>query len=739
MTFSASWVFSSIFFFFIIGFGFAAFIISFFQKVEQGKALIVNTMKSEPVVTFTGRVVLPVIHKAEIMDISLKTIEIDRRGKDGLICKDNIRADIKVTFFVRVNKTAEDVLKVAQAIGCVRASDPATLEELFNAKFSEALKTVGKQLDFEDLYKERDSFRDQIIELIGSNLNGYVLEDAAIDFLEQTPLASLDPDNILDAQGIRKITELTSQQHVFTNDFENQEKMKITQQNVNAQEAILEMERREADAKAKQQREIQNVKDREAAEISMVASQEKQRSEQARLDMEEQVAIRDENKRRELEVAEQNRLRVVAIEEERVKLAREQEEIAREREVELQRIAKEKALEEEKREIANVIRERIAVEKTVAEEEERIKELRAVEEAKRMKQVTIITAEASAQEALVKDIKQAEAQEQAAQHKAKEQLTMAEAEREISDKRAAAKIRLAEGVQAESAAAGLAQVRVKEANALAIEKEGAATAKAMLDKMQAEATGTEQRGLAEVRVKEANAQAIEKEGSATAKALLEKMQAEATGAEQQGLAEVHVQEQEAEVIEKKGLAEAKALQERLLAEANGLVEKFKALDALGEDGKAHEEFRLQLEQQLKINDANISGQKAIAEHQATVLAQALQSANIDIVGGDNLFFERLINATSLGKSLDGFIAKSDTAKTVLRDYLEQDASLVADIKQILSNPALSSQDVQNLTLSAFLGKLMSHATPGQKAKLGPLLEWVENHQLGEIGAGQITG
>jgi hypothetical protein len=26
------------------------------------------------------------------MDISVKTIEIDRRGKDGLICKDNIRA-----------------------------------------------------------------------------------------------------------------------------------------------------------------------------------------------------------------------------------------------------------------------------------------------------------------------------------------------------------------------------------------------------------------------------------------------------------------------------------------------------------------------------------------------------------------------------------------------------------------------------------------------------------------------
>ncbi|MCG8456486.1 MAG: hypothetical protein MI919_09400, partial [Holophagales bacterium] len=122
-------------------------------KVEQGKAVIRSNMRSRKVeVSFTGFFVLPVIHKVEVMDISVKTMEIDRRGSDGLICRDNIRADIKVTFFVRVNKTQEDVIKVAQAIGCERASNINTLEGLFAAKFSEALKTAGKQLDFEDLY-----------------------------------------------------------------------------------------------------------------------------------------------------------------------------------------------------------------------------------------------------------------------------------------------------------------------------------------------------------------------------------------------------------------------------------------------------------------------------------------------------------------------------------------------------------------------------------------------------------
>lgn len=214
-----------------------------FRKVEQGKALIISKTKKVDV-TFTGAVVLPVLHKAETMDISVKTIEIRRTGREGLICQDNIRADIHITFFVRVNKTVEDVIKVAQAIGTERASDKIAIQEFFAAKFSEALKTVGKQLDFVDLYTKREEFRDRIIRVIGTDLNGYHLDDAAIDFLEQTPMAQLDGANILDAQGIRKITELTAIEHVRTNEFQRTEQKEITRQDVDARETILELERR---------------------------------------------------------------------------------------------------------------------------------------------------------------------------------------------------------------------------------------------------------------------------------------------------------------------------------------------------------------------------------------------------------------------------------------------------------------------------------------------------------------
>lgn len=459
-----------------------------FKKVSQGRALIISKMRKVDV-TFTGAVVLPVLHKAEIMDISVKTIEIARVGRDGLICRDNIRADIRITFFVRVNKTVEDVIKVAQAIGTARASDQATLQELFSAKFSEALKTVGKHLDFTDLYTQRNEFRDRIMAVIGTDLNGYSLEDAAIDYLEQTPLIQLDSQNILDAQGIRKITELTAIEHVRTNEFRRHEEKEITRQNVEAREAVLELERQQADAENRQRREVETLRAREEAEIARVQAEERLKAHAAAMRTDEALGIQSQNKDREIAVAEKNRERVIAIESERIEKDRQLEVADRDRAVSLAQIANERELETERRTVAEVVRERVAVDRTVAEQEEKIKGLRAVEAAERERQAIIIRAEADAQEHLVKDIKAAEAAEAAAKFRAKESMTLAEAEVAAAELQAKAKIRLAEATQAEAAAPGLGQAQVREREADAIEKVGRAEAAVLRERNTVEAEG----------------------------------------------------------------------------------------------------------------------------------------------------------------------------------------------------------------------------------------------------------
>ncbi len=650
-----------------------------FRKVPQGKALVVSTM-NKVVVSFTGQIVLPVIHKAEIMDTSVKTIEIDRRGAEGLICQDNIRADIKVNFFVRVNNAEEDVIKVAQAIGVDRASQQETLEELFTAKFSEALKTVGKRLDFIDLYTERRRFRDEIIEVIGTDLNGYVLEDAAIDYLEQTPLMQLDDTNILDAQGIRKITELTATEHVATNVASREEEKQITAKDVETREAVLELHRQQADAEARQAREIATMQAREQAETMKVQAEERLRAETARLTMEQDVGVQQENLQREVEVAEKNRQRIIAIEEERVKKARELEEISRE----LETTGAQKSLESERAAVAEIVRNRTAVDKTVAEEEEAIATLRVVEEATRNRDATVIAAEAEAEGAFVKDIKAAEAAEKAAQHRATERVTVAKADLEASDLDAKAMARLAEGAQAEAAASGLAEVQVREADAIAIEKVG----------------------LAEVRVKEADAGATQKEGAA-----------------------------EASVVREMGLAEAESAEAKLRGEAAGLTDKAAAMRELEGVGQEFEEFTRRLEAQKEVDLAKVGAQVGIANAQADALKAGLESADIDIVGGSDIFVDRLVGAVAGGKSVDAFVENSGTTNKVFGKYLDGDGDLVADLTELAAG--VGGNGVRDLTISAFLAQMMRSSSGENAGKLNNIIEAVAREGIGDLPIGEL--
>lgn len=631
--------------------GILALFKAFYIKVHQGKALIVNDRSSVPKVYFTGAMVYPVIHLKEIMQISVITLEIDRRGKDGLICKDNLRADITVAFYLRVNETAEDVLKVAKAVGVERASSKDAVNELFNAKFSEALKTVGKKMDFLELFDNRTQFRDRIIEVIGEDLNGYVLEDVAIDYLEQTPKVALDSFNIQDAEGIRKITEMTARQNIETNRLERDEELEMTRKNVSTKEAMLELEKQQSDAEARQQREIESLRAREQAETAKVKEEERRKSEQARIETEEALAIADENKRRQVEIAGKNRERAIAIEEERVVKARDLEVVERQREVELQKIDAERTLEEQRKVIANTISERIAVERKVAEEEERIKEVRMVSEAERIKKTKVLAAEAEAEEALVKEVKKAQADEQRAVHRSKEINIIAQAELEAAAREAEAQIKRAEGDQAALAADGLAAARVQEAKAMALEKEGRAEAAAM-----------EAKGIATAKVTEIQAAAKEKEGLAEAAALEARLTAQAHGDAEIGKAHALAEKE-------KGLAAAAVILEKARAEAQGLIEKFNAMNNMSEDAREFEELRMKLDMAFEEAMASIAANKEIARDQAQVLGTALEKAKIEIIGGDGDYFQSFAKSLSLGNAVNGMAEKSPMIQAALNRLL----------------------------------------------------------------------
>jgi len=663
-----------------------AIIAMFYKKIPQGQALIRTGFGGTKVATDKGLYTVPVFHKTEIMDISVKKIQIERIAHEGLICKDNMRADIKVAFFVRVNNDIEYIKKVAQTIGVDRASKIATLEDLFEAKFSEALKTVGKKFDFIELYEARREFRDEIVNIIGTDLNGYTLEDCAIDFLEQTSVKELKPDNILDAEGIKKITELTAVQNMKANFIKRDEEKTIRKQDVEAREAILELDKQLAEKEEKQKREIANIKSREEAETLKVSEEERLKSESARIITEEKVKVAEENMQRQIIVALKNKQRTDAVETERVEKDRMLEVTERERVVTLAQIEKEKVVEVEKKNIQDVIRDRVMLEKGVVEEQENMKDIQAFKTADRDKQVKITTAEGFAEEALIKTIKAAEAQKEAAKQKAEEINIEALAHKEASEKQADARKVLAEAQAKEEATAGMSEAQV----------------------MHAKADANERQGLVEANI-------IEK-----------KARAEAAGIEAK-----------ADAKRKEGLAEADVIKEKASADASGIEEKAAAMKKLDGVGKDHEEFKLRLNKDLEVDLAHINIQKDIADAQAQVISDALKAAKIDIVGGETMFFDQIIGQITRGKGYDRLVQNSTNVQEVKAAILGDESAgskgdLLERVKAFADKYGVSTEDLKNVSIAGLIADLkMKSDDQEEQTMLGNLLSMAKGLGISE--------
>ncbi|SFU70986.1 Uncharacterized membrane protein YqiK, contains Band7/PHB/SPFH domain [Pustulibacterium marinum] len=631
-----------------------AIIAMFYKKVHQGQALVRTGFGGTKVATDKGLYVVPVFHRVEVMDISVKKIQIERLSHEGLICKDNMRADIKVAFFVRVNNDVNFIKKVAQTIGVARASRIETLEDLFEAKFSEALKTVGKKFDFIELYEARREFRDEIVDIIGTDLNGYTLEDCAIDFLEQTPISHLKADNILDAEGIKKITELTANQNVKANLIKRDEEKTIRKQDVEAREAILALDKQLAEKEEQQKREIANIKAREEAETLKVAEEERLKSESARIATEEKVKVAEENMQRQIIVAAKNKERTNAIENERVEKDRMLEATERERVVTLAQIEKEKVVEVEKKNIQDVIRDRVMLEKGVVEEQESMKDIEAFKTADREKKVKITNAEAKAQEELIKTIKEAEAKKEAAKQRAEEINIEAMARKEASEKEAEARKTLAEAKAKEEAIIGMSEAQVMHAKADASERQGIVDASIIEKKAKAEAAGIEAKAQAEL---------------------------------------------------KEGKAQAEVIKDKALADAAGIEEKAAAMKKLDGVGKEHEEFKLRLDKELQVDLANINIQKEIADAQALVLSDALKNSKIDIVGGETMFFDQIVGQITRGKGIDRLVQNSENIQQVKDSILGSDdiqGNLLEKVKEFSAKYGISSEDLKNFTIANLL-------------------------------------
>lgn len=408
-----------------------AIVTNLYQKASAEEALVRTGWRGAKVIIDGGVVVVPVFHK--LTRVSLKVIKLMcvREGPDALITKDYLRSDVHSEFYMRVGATDEQVLNAARSFGEQSGTEDA-IDNTVGEKLISALRSVAAKHELAELHSDRESFASAVQELVAKEIepNGLILETVTISRLDQTDPGHLNDNNVFDAQGKRKITEITTAALVARNELERTAEQATTEKNVSTRKNVLTMQQDQAFAEAEQQMQISKVQAEKQREADVYRIEQERQTQQAQITADQAVRQADIAKEQTIQTTEVEKVKAVEV------ATRDQQIAVAQKEAE--RAAAEKA--------------RLEAEAAREQANQQVKTVEVVSTAERDAKQRLINAANEAEQALVrkqKDAdavayqkqKEAEGELKAAENSAKAKLTMAEAE-------ALAKAKLADGDRA---------------------------------------------------------------------------------------------------------------------------------------------------------------------------------------------------------------------------------------------------------------------------------------------------
>src|SRR3954452_18963797 len=231
----------------------ASVITRLYRKASANMAFVRTGMRGALVILDGGTFVVPVVH--QVIPVSLETmrLNVERRGPHALITKDNLRVDLSAEFYIKVQANSDDIVQAARSLGARNVQADA-VSELVQEKLVSALRTVAATKELVELHAKRDEFASAVQEIVIHDLahNGLTLESVTISSLDQTDPTQLQERNVFDAQGLRKIAEITQKARVERNQIEREAEKLVVEKNVNTRKQVLTLAQDQAEAEAEQ-------------------------------------------------------------------------------------------------------------------------------------------------------------------------------------------------------------------------------------------------------------------------------------------------------------------------------------------------------------------------------------------------------------------------------------------------------------------------------------------------------
>lgn len=413
-----------------------------YVRTTKDRAYVRTGLGGQRVIQDGGTVVLPVFQSICWVNLQTLRLDVQRNNADAMITKDRMRVDIGVEFYVRVKPDGSSIALAAQTLGD-RTNNAGLLRELVEAKFVDALRSVAATMSLADLQEQRAVFVQAVQTTVARDLelNGLELESASLTKLDQTDTKYFNPNNAFDAEGLAALVRITEQKRQERNKTVRDAEVMIAQQDLEARQRTLDIERQKQEAELNQRRDIVNKTAATRAEAAQKEAEARRAEEEARITAELAIAERQAAAKQARESAQIEA--ELAIRNKKIETERQSETlaIAKQRDIELANQDRAIAIADRSRAESEARAEAEKARAAATTAEEGVTTAREVARAERERQIAVIAARREAEQEATRITVAAQAEREAAVDHATARRTEAEGDAQSVKIRAEAKAR----------------------------------------------------------------------------------------------------------------------------------------------------------------------------------------------------------------------------------------------------------------------------------------------------------
>jgi len=295
--------------------------VKIYKKTTKEEAFIRTGLGGAKVILDGGIIVLPMIHDRTIINLNTLKLVVTRKNEQSLITSDKLKVDVIVEFFVRVKRDEDSISRAASTLGS-KTLRPDDLKELIEGKLVDSLRSVASQTTMESLHVERKDFVQKVSNTVAEDLdtNGLELESVSLTSLDQTNISYFNENNAFDAQGLRKIAEITEAKRKERVDIEEDTRVQIEQKRLEAEKKILTVKEEQAFAQASQESKIRIERSQQSKQAEEQEILNAKSVSFANIEKDKEIREREIVKNRKLETDE-------ILKDEAIKIAQQEKEI----------------------------------------------------------------------------------------------------------------------------------------------------------------------------------------------------------------------------------------------------------------------------------------------------------------------------------------------------------------------------------------------------------------------------